>query len=92
MLVGLVKMATELMIKQEFIARQMEWKLRTKEMIVEELLKPLPSYEQVERGLELLDAKLPSPYVITILHLSERSLPNHMIVQRIESLFTNQDV
>ena len=89
---GLVKMATELMIKQEFIARQMEWKQRTKEMIVAELLKPNPSYEQIDRGLDLLDTKLLPPYVTVVIHMSERSISNHIVVQRIESLFTSQDV
>ena len=84
---GLVKMATELMIKQEFIARQLEWKQRTKEMIIEELLKPVTSYEQIKRGLELLDTKLPTPFTIVIIHMSERSIPNQTIVERIENLF-----
>ncbi|MCA0987300.1 CdaR family transcriptional regulator [Guptibacillus algicola] len=88
---GLVKMTTELMIKQEFIARQLEWKQRTKEMIIEELLRSVPSYEQIERGMELIELKLPSPYTILIVQISNRSIPNHELIQRIERSISHND-
>jgi carbohydrate diacid regulator len=83
-LAGIVKMTTELMIKQEFITSQMEWQQRTKEMIIEELLKVSPSYSNIERGLNLLDFKLQPPFIIHIIHMTERSIPNNRLIERLE--------
>ncbi|WP_270181161.1 CdaR family transcriptional regulator [Alkalihalobacillus sp. CinArs1] len=88
---GLVKMTTELMIKQEFIARQLEWKQRTKEMIIEELLRTAPSYEQIERGMKLIELNLPSPYTILVVQIGNRSMPNHELIQRIERCISQHD-
>ncbi|GGC85222.1 transcriptional regulator [Thalassobacillus devorans] len=85
-LAGLVKMTTELMIRQEFIASQMEWKQRTKEMIIEELLKTAPSYDQISRGLNILHLKLQPPFIILIVQIKERSIPNQTLINKLEDI------
>ncbi|MBM7554473.1 CdaR family transcriptional regulator [Thalassobacillus pellis] len=83
---GLVKMTTELMIKQEFIASQMEWRQRTKEMIIEELLKTAPSYDQITRGLNILQLQLQPPFIILIIQIKERSIPNQILINKLEDV------
>ncbi|PMC37864.1 hypothetical protein CJ195_09655 [Bacillus sp. UMB0899] len=83
---GIVKMITELMIKEKFIANQLEWQQRMKEMIVEELLKELPSYKNVDRGLNLLETALIAPFTIHVVQLQERSISNQTIIQAVEGI------
>ncbi|HZG71088.1 MAG TPA: sugar diacid recognition domain-containing protein [Chondromyces sp.] len=81
----LVKMTTELMLKQEYIASQLEWKQRTKEMVVEELLKDSPSYNHIERGLNLLNVQLEPPYTAFVVQMTKRSTPNNIIIEKLEN-------
>ncbi|ARI78680.1 CdaR family transcriptional regulator [Halobacillus mangrovi] len=81
---GLVKMTTELMIKQEYITSQMEWKQRTKDMIIEELLKDIPSQEQINRGLHLLGTHFSPPYITVVIQLQDRSISNQTLIHKIE--------
>ncbi|APH05798.1 CdaR family transcriptional regulator [Bacillus weihaiensis] len=83
---GIVKMITELMIKQKFIANQLEWQQRTKEMIIEELLKEAPSYKNVDRGLHLLETTLNGPFTIHVVQLFDRSISNQTILQLTERM------
>ncbi len=83
---ALVKMTTELMIKQEFIAKQLEWRQRTKEMIVEELLKKSPSYRNIQRGLNLLHFEFRPPYLIVMIQIKKRSISNQEVIQIIEKI------
>lgn len=85
-LAGLVKMTTELMIRQEFIASQMEWRQRTKEMIIEELLKAAPSYDQISRGVNILQLKLQPPFIILVVQIKERSIPNQTLINKLEDI------
>ena len=80
----LVKMTTELMIKQEFIASQQEWRQQTKDMIVGELLKTDPSYGQIQRGLGLLKFDLHPPFLTIIMDITERSISNQALIQKLE--------
>ncbi len=80
---GIIKMTTELMIKQAYIATQAEWKQRTKEMVIEELLKETPSFESVHRRLDLLGIKLPSPFHLFVVQLKPSTLTNSMLVQNL---------
>lgn len=80
----LVKMTTELMIKQKFIDSQREWKQRTKEMVIDQLLKNNPSVSSVEQNLNLLGIKFNPPYTSILVQISERSLPNQALIQKIE--------
>ncbi|GAB3062538.1 CdaR family transcriptional regulator [Virgibacillus ainsalahensis] len=80
----LVKMTTELMIKQEFMASQLEWKQRTKEMIIEQLLKTDPSVTSIDRGMSSLGAKLAPPFTTIIIQLTERKILNQTFIQKME--------
>ncbi|WP_347550044.1 sugar diacid recognition domain-containing protein [Pseudalkalibacillus hwajinpoensis] len=88
---GVVKMATELMIKQEYIASQMEWKQRTKEMVIEELIKADPSFEHVNRGLNLLGITLSPPYITYIIQMTERRISNTALIKKIEQILGEKD-
>ncbi|KOO37385.1 CdaR family transcriptional regulator [Priestia koreensis] len=89
---GLVKMTTELMIEQRFIASQFEWKQRTKEMVIEELLKLSPSYSTIERGLNLLQLVLLPPFSVHIVQMTNRSLTNQQLIHRIETILEDSNV
>lgn len=81
----LVKMTTELMIKQEFIASQQEWRQQTKDMIVGELLKIDPSYGQIQRGLSLLKFDLHPAFLTILIDITERSISNQALIQKLEN-------
>ncbi|MBM7691529.1 carbohydrate diacid regulator [Peribacillus deserti] len=81
---GLVKMTTELMIKQAFMVTQAEWQQRTKEIIIEELLMGSPSFEQIDRRLSLLSIKFSPPFQTFVIQLKDRSVTNNAIIQRLE--------
>lgn len=83
---GIVKMITELMIKEKFIANQLEWQQRMKEMIVEELLKESPSHKNIDRGLNLLETTLNPPFTTHIVQLQDRSISNQTIIQSVERI------
>jgi carbohydrate diacid regulator len=83
---GIVKMITELMIKQKFIASQSEWQQRTKEMIIEELLKNSPSNSTIERGLNLISIKLQPPFMTHVIQMTDRNITNQTITQKIEEI------
>jgi carbohydrate diacid regulator len=83
---GIVKMITELMIQEKFIASQLEWKLRTKEMIIEELLKSSPSYSNIERWLNLVGLNLRDPFITAVIQMSDRSITNQSLINKIEGL------
>jgi carbohydrate diacid regulator len=85
-LCGVVKMITELMIKQKFIASQLEWQQRTKEMIIEELLKNAPSYSTIERGLNLIGIKLQPPFMTLVIQMADRTITNQTLTQKIEEM------
>lgn len=80
----LVKMTTELMIRQKFIDSQMEWKQRTKETIIDQLLKKEPSLSILEQNLSLLDLKLSPPFTSIVIQMAERSVPNRQLIELTE--------
>lgn len=83
---GLVKMMAELMIKQAYMASQMEWHQRTKEMIIEELLKQEPNAINIERWLSLLNMKLTSPFVISLVEVFDYSFSGHLLIKNTEDV------
>ncbi|MED1472084.1 CdaR family transcriptional regulator [Bacillus salipaludis] len=83
---GIVKMITELMIKEKFISSQLEWQLRTKEMIIEELLKGSPSYNNIERWLNLIGLKLQAPYITHVIQMTDRTLTNQTLINKVEEI------
>lgn len=82
----LVKMITEMMINQSFLASQIEWKQRMKEMIFEELVKAEPNYDAVEQRLNLLQVKLTSPFHVSLIQIGEIPLQSQELIQRLEEL------
>ncbi|MEH7224126.1 sugar diacid recognition domain-containing protein [Bacillus sp. JJ1566] len=83
---GLVKMMAELLIKQAFMASQAEWRQRTKEMIIEELLKEIPNTINIERWQSLLHKKLTGPFVISLIEIVDYSFSNHLIIKNTEEV------
>jgi carbohydrate diacid regulator len=88
---GIVKMITELMIKERFIASQLEWKLRTKEMVIEELLKSSPSYDNIKRGLNLIEMELQPPFVTLVIQMTDRTITNQPLTNKIEGIIGEQN-
>lgn len=82
----LVKMTTELMIRQEFVVSQMEWKQRTKEMIIEQLMKREPSFNDMDRGLSLLRIKFEQPFTTMVIQITERTIANQKLIQKLEEI------
>lgn len=81
----LVKMTTELIIKQEFIASQVEWQQRMKDIIIEELLKKQPSYTNIERGLDFLDFTFKPPYMTITIQLKDREMSDEKLIRILEN-------
>lgn len=88
----LVKMTTELMIRQEFVVSQMEWKQRTKEMIIEQLIKSSPSLEEINRGLNLLGTKLQQPFTTIVVQVKEQPILNRTLIQKLENSIGSKQV
>lgn len=84
----LVKMLTELMIKQSYLASQSEWQQRTKEMIIEELIKSEPTLEIIDQRLNLLHIQLHPPFSVSIIEIKERSIQNQVLVKKIEEMIS----
>jgi len=83
----MVKMTTELMIRQEFMDSQMEWKQRTKETIIEQLLNRHTSVNgSIDQSLSLLGLNLTAPFTTIIIQITERSVPNRTLIQDIEEI------
>ena len=82
----LVKMTTELMIKQEFIASQFEWKQRMKAMIIEQLHRNSPSFGEVERGISMLNMKFNPPFLGVIIEFKKQIFQKQQVVKQVERL------
>ncbi|WP_186370780.1 CdaR family transcriptional regulator [Shouchella miscanthi] len=83
----LVKMTTELMIQQAFITSQLEWKQRTKEMVIDQLLNHSPSYKTIQQGLEMLDVQLLPPFIAVAIQLHQLTIQKQELIDKIEQLF-----
>ncbi|MDR4890429.1 sugar diacid recognition domain-containing protein [Fredinandcohnia sp. QZ13] len=83
---GLVKMMAELLIKQAYMASQTEWRQRTKERIIEELLKEEPNTSNIERWLSLLQMKLKGPFVISLIEIVDYSFSSHSLIKNTEEV------
>lgn len=88
----LVKMMAELLINQSYLVTQLEWKQRTKEMVIEELLKRDPIIHEVHRWLGLLDIQLEGPYIVSLIEIDNRDHPNLTIIKQIENIFKERSV
>ncbi len=88
---SLVKMITEMMINQAFLSSQMEWKYRTQEIIMDDLLKKDFRIDYIQNRLKLLDIEfLKGPYYLIIIQIKERSIPDHMLFQTIKNYFSEK--
>ncbi|WP_277613384.1 CdaR family transcriptional regulator [Brevibacillus humidisoli] len=83
---GIVKMTTELMIKQSYLASQLEWLQHTKEMVIEELIKSQIDHERIDQLLHMLALKLSPPYQLFLIELKERTIQNHVLMRQIEQI------
>ncbi|GAA0323047.1 sugar diacid recognition domain-containing protein [Oceanobacillus sp. FSL W7-1293] len=83
----LVKMTTELMIDQEFITSQLEWKQRTKEMVIDQLLKSNASHKTIQQGLEMLKIELTPPFMAFVIQIDTLTIQKQELIQKIERLF-----
>ncbi|RKD22834.1 hypothetical protein BEP19_11365 [Ammoniphilus oxalaticus] len=79
----LVKMTTEMMIRQAFIATQLEWRQQIKELIFTELIQPNPNLDALDQRLRLLKLKLDAPYQVALIEISEKSIPNSSLLKTI---------
>lgn len=89
---GLVKMMTELMLNQTYMASQSEWQQRTKEMVIEELLKEHPMLEHVDRRLSLLNIKLSEPFIVSLIEISDHSFSSQLLIEHVENIIEKKDV
>ncbi|MEK3889562.1 CdaR family transcriptional regulator [Bacillus sp. FSL K6-3431] len=89
---GLVKMMAELLIKQAYMATQTEWIQRTKDMIMEELLKDGPALDRINRWLGLLNLTIEGPFITALIERTDPSFSNHSLLNSIEEKMNSIDV
>ncbi|MBW8350185.1 helix-turn-helix domain-containing protein [Bacillus sp. IITD106] len=88
----LVQMMTELMVKQAYMTSQSEWRQRTKDMIIEELLMENQNNERIDRRLSLLDLKMEAPFIICLIEIGDSSFSRSLLIKRIEEIIGEQNV
>lgn len=81
----LVKMMTELMIHQNHIQSQFEWKQRTHDMVFIQLLKKEFSSKDITRLTSGLDFEWTPEFRTLIVQLKDRSTSNQTLVERLEN-------
>ncbi|MGM9926082.1 MAG: CdaR family transcriptional regulator [Bacillus sp. (in: firmicutes)] len=87
----LVKMITEMMIKQSFIADQYEWKQALIESVFDELLMNTASLAPINQRLRVIGVHLEPPYQIGILELNKNKLGKNDLLYRLNELFEETD-
>ncbi len=88
----LVRMTTELMLNQAFQIPQQEWRSRTKEVVMEQLIKPMPDLKQIDKQLQLLSMELRPPYYAYVLRMDQTLEYNSMLLQKTEDIFGSHHV
>lgn len=88
----LVKMTAELMIKQQFLVEQMEWKQDSKELVIAELLKNDPSEEYIENLLKLLNLKITGPHFTIMIQINKSVTSSRKITGEIEKIFYEKNI
>lgn len=83
----LVKMTTELMIRQSYLASQLEWHYRSKEETFVELVKQNPNYDFVNQRLELLNINLIPPFHVFLIELKSIKFQSQLLIRKIEEIF-----
>ncbi len=88
----LVRMTTELMLNQSFQIPQQVWRSRTKEVVMEQLIKPMPDHKQIDKQLQLLRMELRPPYYAFVLQMDQILEYNSMLLQKTEDIFGSAHV
>lgn len=88
----LVRMTTELMLNQAFQIPQQVWRSRTKEVVMEQLIKPTPDLGQIDKQLQLLSMELRPPYYAYILQMHQTLTYNSLLLQKTEDIFGSHHV
>jgi carbohydrate diacid regulator len=88
----LVRMTTELMINQAFQIPQQVWRSRTKEVVMEQLIKPTPDLGQIDKQLQLLRMELRPPYYAYVLQMNQTLAYNSVLLQKTEHIFGSHHV
>jgi carbohydrate diacid regulator len=82
----LVKMTTELMLNQMELSSRQEWRNRTMETVIEEIVKPKYSKAKLDELLHLLQINLSPPFHIWIMQ-TEKSMEHHsQLVRKIDEI------
>lgn len=91
---NLVKMATELMIRQNYLKLQDDWRQMTVNAIVEDLLEAAPSdFLKIEQRLRALQLQLTAPYqviVVSSLHQPQIKEEEGML-QTVKNIFGSSE-
>ncbi|MFE0505643.1 CdaR family transcriptional regulator [Peribacillus butanolivorans] len=86
----LVKMITEMMLNQSFMAEQLEWKQHLKELVFEDLLKETINQNSIDQRLNLIGMKLEPPFQVGILEIKLNPLKKNEVIQLLENVFDTQ--
>jgi carbohydrate diacid regulator len=86
----LVKMITEMMIEQSFIAEQLEWKQRLKEQVFEELIQENNDDEPISQKLNLLGIKLEPPFHVGIIEIGMNDLKRAEFIKIFENILNDK--
>ncbi|MEW9672416.1 CdaR family transcriptional regulator [Ammoniphilus sp. 3BR4] len=78
----LVKMVTEMMINQSFIASQLEWKQRMKEQIFEDLLLEQAPQESIRQRLNLLNLQWIPPFQVGLVEGTHSTLKKQELIEK----------
>jgi carbohydrate diacid regulator len=84
----LVKMNTEIMLRQAYLMEQLEWKQRLKDQIFDSIIKGSFDLKTLQQKLELIDMAIKPPYQVSILEVSSSSLKRSQLMEVFEQLFS----
>lgn len=88
----LVKMVTEIMINQSFIASQLEWKQRMKEQIFEDLLQGETPPDSIRQRLNLLNMQWIPPFQVGLLEGTHGTLKKQELIEDMVQILGEKQV
>lgn len=83
----IVKMITEMMIHHAYMAEQLEWRQRLRELVFDDLLARPFKEETTLQKLSLLNMDVTAPYVTATLQLKNKSVSIKELLRKIEQIF-----
>ncbi|WP_017729136.1 CdaR family transcriptional regulator [Halalkalibacterium ligniniphilum] len=83
----LVKMNTEIMLRQAYLMEQLEWKQRLKDQIFESLIRDSYDLKTIQQKLELIEMTIKPPYQVALLDVSS-SLKRSQLMDIFEQVFS----